>query len=41
VDLENLEQAPFFEKGGPVKAFQIFRPDLPKILAEVNEALAA
>ena len=41
VEVEDFELAPFFEKGGPVKAFQIFGPNLPKILTEVNEALAA
>jgi type I restriction enzyme R subunit len=41
VEVEDFELAPFFEKGGPVKAMQIFGPDLPKILTEVNEALAA
>ncbi len=41
VEVEDFELAPFFEKGGPVKAFQIFGSDLPKILTEVNEALAA
>jgi type I restriction enzyme R subunit len=41
VEVEDFELAPFFEKGGPVKAFQIFGPDLPKVLTEVNEALAA
>ena len=41
VEVEDFELAPFFETGGPVKAFQLFGPDLPKILTEVNEALAA
>jgi len=41
VEVEDFELAPFFEKGGPVKAFQLFGPGLPKILTEVNEALAA
>lgn len=41
VEVEDFELAPFFEKGGPVKAFQLFGPELPKILTEVNEALAA
>jgi type I restriction enzyme R subunit len=41
VEVEDFELAPFFEKGGPVKALQVFGPDLPKMLAEVNEALAA
>ncbi|MBW1991647.1 MAG: DEAD/DEAH box helicase family protein [Deltaproteobacteria bacterium] len=41
VEVEDLEYAPFFEKGGPLKAYQLFGPELPKILAEVNEALAA
>jgi type I restriction enzyme R subunit len=41
VEVEDFELAPFFEKGGPVKAFRLFGPDLPKMLTEVNEALAA
>jgi type I restriction enzyme R subunit len=41
VEVEDFELAPFFEKGGPVKAMQLFGPDLPKILTEVNKALAA
>jgi len=41
VEMEDFELAPFFEKGGPMKAFQVFGPDLPKMLKEVNEALAA
>ncbi len=41
VEVEDFELAPFFEKGGPVKAMQVFGPDLPKIVTEINEALAA
>jgi type I restriction enzyme, R subunit len=41
VEVEDFELTPFFEKGGPVKAFQVFGPELTKILTEVNEALAA
>jgi type I restriction enzyme R subunit len=41
VEVDDLEYAPFFEKGGPMKAMQLFGPELPRILAEVNEALAA
>jgi type I restriction enzyme, R subunit len=41
VEVEDFELAPFFEKGGPVKAMQLFGSDLPKVLTEVNEALAA
>jgi type I restriction enzyme R subunit len=41
VEVDDLEYAPFFEKGGPMKAMQLFGPELPRILTEVNEALAA
>jgi len=41
VEVDDLEYAPFFEKGGPMKAMQLFGPELPQILTEVNEALAA
>lgn len=41
VEVDDLEYAPFFEKGGPMKAMQLFGPELPRILNEVNEALAA
>jgi type I restriction enzyme R subunit len=41
VEVEDFELAPFFEKGGPVKAFRVFGPDLPKIITQINEALAA
>jgi type I restriction enzyme R subunit len=41
VEMEDFELAPFYEKGGPMKAMQLFGPELPKILTEVNEALAA
>jgi type I restriction enzyme R subunit len=41
VEVDDLEYAPFFEKGGPLRAYQLFGPELPQILTAVSEALAA
>lgn len=41
IEMEDFELAPFFEKGGAAKVYQIFGPDLSQILDEFNEALAA
>ena len=41
MEMEDFELAPFFEKGGAAKAYQIFGSDLKGILEELNEALAA
>lgn len=41
VEMEDLEYAPFFDQGGPFKAVQLFGPELPQVLADINEALAA
>jgi type I restriction enzyme, R subunit len=41
IEMEDFELAPFFEKGGAAKVYQIFGPDLSQILDELNEALAA
>jgi type I restriction enzyme R subunit len=41
VDVEDLELAPFFEKGGPLRAVQLFGDDLRPLLKELAEALAA
>jgi type I restriction enzyme R subunit len=35
-----LELAPFYERGGPVKAYRLFGPGLNGMLEELNEALA-
>jgi hypothetical protein len=39
--MEDFELAPFFEKGGAAKVYQIFGSNLGQILDELNEALAA
>lgn len=39
--MEDFELAPFYEKGGAVKAYQLFGPQLNNLLVELNEALAA
>jgi type I restriction enzyme R subunit len=41
VGVDDLELAPFHEKGGPVKAYETFGTDLNKLLEELNEVLAA
>jgi type I restriction enzyme, R subunit len=41
VDTEDFELPPFNQKGGFARAHQLFGPVLPKILDELNEALAA
>jgi type I restriction enzyme R subunit len=41
IEMEDFELAPFFEKGGAAKVYQIFGSELNQILDELNEALAA
>jgi type I restriction enzyme R subunit len=39
--VDDLDYAPFAEEGGRGKAASVFGADLPKVLAELNEVLAA
>ncbi|MBN2452018.1 MAG: DEAD/DEAH box helicase family protein [Lentisphaeria bacterium] len=41
VDVEDFELAPFFEKGGPLRAAQLFGNGLRPLLRELAEVLAA
>jgi type I restriction enzyme R subunit len=41
MEMEYFERAPFFEKGGAAKVYQVFGSDLNTILDELNQALAA
>lgn len=41
MELEDFELAPFFEKGGAAKVYQVFGAQLNQIIDELNEALAA
>lgn len=41
VEMDDFELTPFAGRGGAVKAYQVFGDDLNKILAELNEVLAA
>ncbi len=41
ISLADLEYAPFFEKGGPVKGYQLFGPQLERLLVNLSEVLAA
>ena len=38
--MDDLEMAPFFERGGPVKAYKLFGQRLGEMLEDLNEALA-
>jgi type I restriction enzyme R subunit len=41
VEIGDFEYAPFYEKGGPVKAQQLFGQELNNVLKELNEVLVA
>ena len=41
LDSDDFELVPFHDKGGLGKAHQLFGPDLPKVLDELNEVLVA
>lgn len=41
IEMEDLEYAPFYEMGGPVKASQVFGGDLEGVLDELTEVLVA
>jgi type I restriction enzyme, R subunit len=41
VDADDIELSPFKQKGGLGKAHQLFGPDLPKVLDELNEVQVA
>ena len=41
IDMDDFEYTPFAEKGGPVKAYQIFGEELGTILETLNEQLVA
>lgn len=40
IGMDDLELAPFYEHGGPVRAYKLFGQELGKIMDELNEALA-
>jgi type I restriction enzyme R subunit len=40
IGMDDLELAPFYERGGPLKAYKLFGQDLSGIMSELNEALA-
>ena len=41
IETEDFEYAPFYEKGGRVKAYKLFGKELLQILEEINEDLTA
>ena len=41
IAIDDLELAPFYERGGPVKAYQVLGMDLEKMLEELNGVLVA
>lgn len=40
IDMDDLEMAPFYERGGPIRAYKLFGQNLGEIMDELNEALA-
>lgn len=40
IGMDDLELAPFYERGGLIKADKLFGRDLSRIMNELNEALA-
>ncbi|NWF98349.1 MAG: restriction endonuclease subunit R, partial [Nitrospirae bacterium] len=41
IEKDDFELSPFYEEGGLIKAYQIFRNELDEILEELNQVLAA
>ena len=41
ISIDDFELAPFYEKGGAVKAYQLFGPELNTTLEQLNEVLVA
>ena len=41
IEMEDFDNVPFYEKGGPFKVYQLFGEELTTILDDLNEALAA
>ncbi len=41
IEMEHFEYEPFYEKGGAIKAYQVFENDLSKIMGELNKELVA
>jgi type I restriction enzyme R subunit len=40
IEMDDLEMAPFYERGGPIRAYKLFGQNLSRIMDELNEALA-
>jgi len=41
IESEDFSYAPFSDRGGRLRASRLFGPELPKLLHELNEELAA
>ena len=41
IETDDFDQSPFIQRGGLGKARQLFGPELPTILQDLNERLAA
>ena len=41
IAMDDFENVPFYEKGGAIKAYQVFGQELGKVLEELNEVLVA
>lgn len=39
IEMDDFENVPFYEKGGPIKAHKLFKDDLNRIMGELNEVL--
>ena len=39
IGMDDFELAPFYEKGGAIKAYHVFGQELDKVLEELNEVL--
>lgn len=40
IEIQDFEYAPFQQRGGPIKAYQVFGQDLRLLLSQINEALS-
>jgi len=39
ISIEDFENSPFYSRGGILKAYKVFGPDLDKVLKELEEVL--
>jgi type I restriction enzyme, R subunit len=41
IELDDFDEVPFYERGGRMKVYKLFGEELPSLMDELNEALAA